>query len=41
VERLLLTHFWPEIDRQKSLREAKKSFQGEILLAEENLRLEV
>jgi ribonuclease BN (tRNA processing enzyme) len=41
VKRLLLTHFWPEINRQKSFWEAKKSFPGEVFLAEENLKLEV
>jgi ribonuclease BN (tRNA processing enzyme) len=35
ARRLLLTHFWPGTDRQASKADAARSFEGEILLAEE------
>jgi len=35
AKRLVLTHFWPGDDRSVSLVQARKSFAGEITLAEE------
>jgi len=37
TRRLLLTHFWPGNDREKSRREAQAVFSGEVLLADEGL----
>lgn len=37
ARRLLLTHFWPDNDRQLSQAEAADVFEGEILLATEGL----
>lgn len=39
--RLLLTHFWPGNDRERSRAEAAEHYSGEILLADEGLRLDV
>lgn len=39
ARRLLLTHFWPGNDRESSRSEAAEVFEGEILLAEEGLRI--
>lgn len=33
VERLILTHIWPEFDPQRSLWEAGEQFDGEVVLA--------
>ncbi|MBN6036488.1 MBL fold metallo-hydrolase [Amycolatopsis sp. 195334CR] len=41
AKRLLLTHFWPGSDRRVSAREADGVFDGEVLLAEEGLTLEL
>ncbi len=41
VEMLILTHFWPTFDQKRILNEAKRSFRKRIILAEENLRVEV
>ena len=41
AERLLLSHFWPGNDRDRSRAEAAEAFGGEILLAEEGARAEV
>lgn len=41
ARRLLLTHFWPGIDRQRSRREAAAAFPGEVLIADEGLRLDL
>jgi ribonuclease BN (tRNA processing enzyme) len=37
--RLLLTHFWPGNDRERSRAEAAESFTGELLLADEGLEV--
>jgi ribonuclease BN (tRNA processing enzyme) len=37
ARRLLLTHFWPDNDRQVSRADAAAAFRGEILLADEGL----
>jgi len=37
TRRLLLTHFWPGNDREKSRRDAQAVFRGEVLLADEGL----
>jgi ribonuclease BN (tRNA processing enzyme) len=41
VETLVLTHLWPEYDKKISLEEAKRVFNGTLLLAERGLRLSV
>lgn len=41
ARRLMLTHFWPGSDREVSRAEAGAEFDGEILLAEEGLRVEL
>lgn len=38
---LLLTHFWPTHDRQVSRDQAREAFHGDLLVADEGLRLEV
>jgi ribonuclease BN (tRNA processing enzyme) len=40
ARRLLLTHFWPGIDRDVSLRQAAEAFAGELLAADEDLVIE-
>jgi ribonuclease BN (tRNA processing enzyme) len=37
ARRLMLTHFWPGNDRGQSRAEARESFSGDVLLAEEGL----
>ncbi|MFI6843175.1 MBL fold metallo-hydrolase [Kitasatospora sp. NBC_00085] len=37
AERLLLTHFWPGSDRDRSVAEARSTFAGEVLAADEGL----
>ena len=37
ARRVLLTHFWPGNDRQRSRADARRAFSGEILLADEGL----
>jgi ribonuclease BN (tRNA processing enzyme) len=39
ARRLLLTHFWPGNDRQRSRAEAAEAFGGEVLLADEGLEV--
>lgn len=39
AKRLLLTHFWPGNDREASRTEAAAVFDGEILIADEGLRI--
>jgi ribonuclease BN (tRNA processing enzyme) len=39
VQRLLLTHFWPGNDRERSRAEAAEAFGGEILIAHEDLQV--
>jgi ribonuclease BN (tRNA processing enzyme) len=39
AQRLLLTHFWPGIDRSVSVAEAQKVFAGEVIAADEGLVL--
>jgi ribonuclease BN (tRNA processing enzyme) len=41
ARRLLLTHFWPGNDREASRREAAAVFDGEVLLADEGLRIDL
>jgi ribonuclease BN (tRNA processing enzyme) len=41
VGRLILTHIMPGLDRQVSVEQARKHFDGEILLATDNVRFEV
>lgn len=37
ARRLMLTHFWPGNDRAASLSAARSAFEGEVLLADEDL----
>jgi ribonuclease BN (tRNA processing enzyme) len=37
ARRLLLTHFWPGNDRERSRAEAQEEYPGEVLLAQEGL----
>ena len=39
AKRLLLTHFWPGNDREASRTAAREVYDGEVLLAEEGLRI--
>jgi ribonuclease BN (tRNA processing enzyme) len=39
ARRLLLTHFWPDNDRQAARAEAEAAFGGEVLIAEEDLEV--
>jgi ribonuclease BN (tRNA processing enzyme) len=39
AKRLLLTHFWPGNDREASRTEATSVFDGEVLVADEGLRI--
>ncbi|MEZ0064694.1 ribonuclease BN (tRNA processing enzyme) [Streptacidiphilus sp. MAP12-20] len=39
ARRLLLTHFWPGSDRSRSVAEARASFAGKVIAAEEGLTL--
>lgn len=39
--RLVLTHFWPTVDRDRARRHAAEAFDGEVLLAEEGMRIGV
>jgi ribonuclease BN (tRNA processing enzyme) len=39
AKRLLLTHFWPGSDRDVSVMEARQEFDGEVIAAEEGLRI--
>lgn len=41
AKRLLLTHFWPGNDREVSRREAAAVFDGEVLLADEGLGIDL
>jgi ribonuclease BN (tRNA processing enzyme) len=41
ARRLLLTHFWPDNDRQASRAAAAAVFGGEVLIAEEGLEVQV
>jgi len=41
VRRLLLTHFWPGNDRAHSAAVAATRFDGEVLLADEGLEIEL
>jgi ribonuclease BN (tRNA processing enzyme) len=41
ARRLLLTHFWPGNDRERSRAAAEGTFTGEVLLAEEGLVVQV
>ena len=39
ARRLLLTHFWPGNDRERSRRDAEAVFAGEVLVADEGLEV--
>ncbi|MCX4745790.1 MBL fold metallo-hydrolase [Kitasatospora sp. NBC_01287] len=39
AQRLLLTHFWPGSDRERSIAEARAAFAGEVTAADEGLTL--
>ncbi|MGH3504366.1 MAG: MBL fold metallo-hydrolase, partial [Nocardioidaceae bacterium] len=41
ARRLMLTHFWPGNDRGVSLRDAQQEYDGDVVLAEEGLELDV
>jgi ribonuclease BN (tRNA processing enzyme) len=41
ASRLMLTHFWPGLDRDVSREQASEAFGGDLLLADEGLRVEV
>jgi ribonuclease BN (tRNA processing enzyme) len=41
ARRLLLTHFWPDTDRELAVAEARRSFTGEIHRADEGTVIEV
>jgi ribonuclease BN (tRNA processing enzyme) len=41
AKRLVLTHFWPTVNRGRAGELAAEAFDGEVILAEENLRIEV
>jgi ribonuclease BN (tRNA processing enzyme) len=39
--RLVLTHFWPTVDRERAGQRAAEAFDGEVILAEERMRIGV
>jgi ribonuclease BN (tRNA processing enzyme) len=39
--RLVLTHFWPTVDRERAREHAAGAFDGEVLVAEEGMRIGV
>jgi ribonuclease BN (tRNA processing enzyme) len=41
VKKLLLTHFYPAVERIDILAEAKKTFDGEVVLAEDLMEIEI
>ncbi len=41
AERLVLTHIMPEYDKSTSAREAKKTFPGEVIIAERGMELTI
>jgi ribonuclease BN (tRNA processing enzyme) len=41
AHRLMLTHFWPGNDRDRSRAEAAEAFSGEILIADEDSIVEL
>jgi ribonuclease BN (tRNA processing enzyme) len=41
ARRLLLTHFWPGNDRERSRADAEQEYSGEVLLADEGLRIDL
>jgi ribonuclease BN (tRNA processing enzyme) len=41
ARRLVLTHFWPDLDRELAVREARRSFSGEIQAASEGAVIEL
>jgi len=41
AKRLVLTHFWPGADRSVSLVQARKSFTGDLCLAEEGMTIDL
>jgi ribonuclease BN (tRNA processing enzyme) len=41
ARRLLLSHFWPGLDRDVSREQAEEAYEGEIVLANEGLSVEI
>jgi ribonuclease BN (tRNA processing enzyme) len=41
AKRLMLTHIWPSLDYEVSRQQAAEAFDGEIIIAEEGMRLEI
>ena len=41
VKKLVLTHFYPAVERIDILAEAKKTFEGEIILAEDLMEIDI
>jgi ribonuclease BN (tRNA processing enzyme) len=41
ARRLILSHFWPDLDRDRSREHASEAYGGDIVLARENLQLEI
>jgi ribonuclease BN (tRNA processing enzyme) len=41
VKKLMLTHFYPEVYDSVSLKKAKKIFNGEMIIAEDNMIVEI
>jgi ribonuclease BN (tRNA processing enzyme) len=41
AKRLMLTHFWPGSDRTVSVLEARREFAGDVIAAEEGLRVDL
>ncbi|WP_406210195.1 MBL fold metallo-hydrolase [Kitasatospora sp. NBC_01560] len=39
AERLLLTHFWPGSNRERSIAEARSAFSGDVVAADEGMTL--
>jgi ribonuclease BN (tRNA processing enzyme) len=41
AKRLVLTHIWPSLDYEVSRQQAAEEFDGEIIVAEEGMRLDI
>lgn len=41
IKKVILSHFWPGTDRIKSKSEVKEFYNGSVIVAEENMRIEV
>jgi ribonuclease BN (tRNA processing enzyme) len=37
----MLTHIWPSLDYNVSRQQAEEAFDGEVIIAEEGMRLEI